>query len=157
MTTGSIQSEALTLSKHKETYMVFLTLTNNDGAALQQGHEVYLNGDLQVAHRTAGDQFPIGNVDVAGANEELVTIATVFRQTMAAYNASGGAFTAGDFVRPNGTINANGRPEYVAATDENLTTPALGDWASAVVLQGGADTENVLLGILRTPVKNTVV
>lgn len=143
-TTGSIQSASKTVSRYKETYGVFLTLTNSDGADLRAGQEAVLENDLTVQHRTLGTQFPIGIVDVGGADGAKVTVHTCFQRTLQAI-AKGGTINVGAFVKPNGTWNAAGIPEYVAV--------AAGDYASAIVIDGGAVDTEITLGVLRTPFK----
>ena len=107
------------------------------------GQEVVLNGDLQVAHKTTATVIPIGIVDVGGADSELVTVATNFQRTLKG-TAKLGAFTAGDLVVPNGTVGADGVPEYVAAVATN--------YAQAIVIKGGIADAQVELGILRSPI-----
>lgn len=144
MSTETSLVASKTLSRHQENFSMFLTLTNDNSADLRQGEEVILNGNLTVAKRSVGTTFPIGVVTVGGADGELVTVATVIQRTLRAI-AKGGTLAAGAFVKPNGTWNAAGCPEYVAV--------AAGDYASAIVLSGGNVDTEIVVGFLRTPFK----
>lgn len=144
MSTESIHAAPVTLSKHAETEAVRLTLTNGSGAAIKEGREAVISGDLTITHRTLGTQFPIGIVTVGGPTSDKITVHTCFQRTLKAH-AKGGTINAGTFVKPNGTYNADGTPEYVAAV--------AGDYVSAIVLKGGAVDTILELGILRTPIQ----
>lgn len=162
MTTGSIQAASITLSKHKETYLLFLTLTNNSGAALVDGQMVYADGNLTVdviVDSTDDAEFPIGIVDVGGADQAFVTIATALQRTLKVHNADGGTIAAGDFVKANGVVNANGKPEWIPAVADDFgpTAEVLGDWAHGIVLSGALTAAEALVGVLRTPVRPTPV
>lgn len=155
MATETSMTKSLTLSKHAEREAVFLTLLNATGAALVAGQEVYISANLTVVKRSTGAQFPIGVVTVGGADAENVTVHTVFQRTLKAH-AKGGTINFGTFVKPNGTVNADGCPEYVAAAVPSLSggtnTSVVGDYCSAIVLSGGAVDTIIELGVFRTPV-----
>jgi hypothetical protein len=144
MTTGSVMNASLTLSRHKATYGVFITFTNSSGATLNAGQEVILENDLTVDKRSVGTTFPIGVVDVGGVDGDKVTVHTCFARTLKAV-AKGGTINVGTFVKPNGTWNALGLPEYVAVAN--------GDYASAIVIDGGAVDTVIELGVFQTPFK----
>lgn len=138
--TGTIQTPNPTIFPQMEEESLKLSLIA--GVDLAKGVEVRLSADNTVNTRT-GTQFPIGVVDLAGLNGANVTVQTVFSRTMKAI-AKGGTIASGAFVKPNGTLNADGRPQYVACASQ--------DFALAIVLDGGAVDTEIVLGILRTPV-----
>jgi len=111
---------------------------------LVAGEEVNIESatNMSVEKRDAGTDFPIGIVTVGGAVGEKVTIATCLQRTCLAM-AKGGTLNAGALVKPNGTFNASGVPEYVAT--------ASGDYVSAIVLSGGVVDTEITIGILRAP------
>lgn len=133
-----------TLFKHEEQGLVFLTLLNTSGAELKVGQEVNIESglNLSVEKRDAGTDFPLGVVTVGGVDGDQVTIATCLQRTCLAV-AKGGTLNAGANVKPNGTYNAAGMPEYVATS--------AGDYVSAIVLSGGAVDTEIIVGILRSP------
>ena len=141
MTTGTVQSASVTLSKHKESNQLNLALTNAQGAEVFHGQEVKISGDLGVALRAVGTEIPIGVVSVGGLDTVEVTIATNFERTLKVI-ATGGTLTAGQEVKPNGTRTLT-VPQYVAA----ITA----DKVSAVVLKGATIGLEALVGILRAP------
>ncbi len=143
--TETSMTKALTLSRQIEKFMVYLTFLNGSGAELKAGQEVFISANMTVNKRTTGAQFPIGVVSIGGADAENVTVACCIQRSLKAH-AKGGTLAAGVFVKPNGTYNADGTPEYIAAA------PALGDYVSAIVLSGGAVDTTLELGILRTPI-----
>lgn len=140
MTTGTVQSASITLSKHRETKLVTLTLTNGEGAELLHGQEVYVTGDLTVSKRDLVTQIPVGIVSIGGLDTALVSIATSFQRTLK-FIATGGTLAAGSEAKPNGLLTG-GVPQYVAA--------AALDHVSAVVLQGATVGNEGLLGIMRS-------
>lgn len=142
MSTESIQSASKTVSRHKETYGVFLTLTNGSGGVLNAGQEVFISGNLTVNKRSTGAQQSIGVVDVGAADAQRVTVHTAFQRTLKAI-AKGGGLNAGDRVKPNGVWNAAGLPEYVVCVAT--------DMISGVVLKGGVLDAEIEIGIFRTP------
>ena len=141
MTTGTVQNASVTLSKHKETKQVNLTLTNAEGAEIFHGQEVKVSGDLGVALRKVGTEIPIGVVSVGGLDTEEVTISTSFERTLKVI-ATGGTLTAGGEVKPNG-VRTLTVPQYVVA--------ATADKVSAIVLKGATVGLEALVGILRSP------
>lgn len=145
MATETSMTKSVTLSRDAETYGVFLSFINDVNSALVAGQEVFISGNGIVTKRLLGSSFPAGIVTVGGAVGDLVTVHTPFQRTLKAH-AKGGTLAAGVFVKPNGTLNADGKPEYVAAA------PVLGDFVSAIVLKGGAVDTEIVLGILRTPI-----
>lgn len=145
MSTETSMTASKTLHRHEEHGLLFLTLTNSNGSALVVGEEVTIESNLSVDKRGGGTEYPFGIVTVGGADGELVTIATCLQRTSLA-TAKGGTLNAGTFVKPNGTTT-NGIPEYVAAVD--------GDYISAIVLKGGNVDTEIVIGILRTPFRNT--
>ena len=137
-------NSAITLSKYQEEDALDLTL----GAAttLNKFESVYLTGNKIVSRRSAGTQFPIGIVLVtptaAGAD---VTVRTCFTIDLKGTNKNGSAVAAGAFMKQNNNVGLDGKLEYVSA--------ATGDYADAIVLSGGAADAEIILGILRVPVK----
>lgn len=146
--TGSVMAASKTLSKHQESYPSFLTLTNASGGELKVGQEVNIKAstNLSVEKRDAGADFPCGIVSVGGLDGERVTILTTFHSTLKAI-AKGGSLVAGVFVKPNGTYNAAGMPEYIVAVD--------GDFVSGQVISGNLVDGEIEIGMLRAPFRNT--
>lgn len=162
MTTGSIQSASVTLSKHQEKFCLFLSLTNDEGGALLHGDIVYAKGNLTVAKFDDGvkaTKVPIGIVSVGAADGLRVTVASYFNRTLKAHNNNGDAMSAGDVVRPVGTYQSDGRPNYKKATadDYGATTEVLGDWGTGIVLSGGNNDTEILVGLTRQPIRATPV
>ena len=184
MTTGTVQSASVTLSKHRETKLVTLTLTNGEGAELFHGQEVSLTGNLEVSKRDVAAQKSIGVVSIGGLDGEEVSIATAFQRTLKVI-AKGGTLTAGDQVLPDGTRDANGLPGYAVSAPTALTAEdaavvdatygteesgvinnirtRLGelearivapDEVSGIVLVGNTVGLEALIGIFRTPQEN---
>lgn len=139
MSTESIKNPSKTLTKHYESYGVFPSMIAGNAIGVNQ--EVYISGNNTVSKRTTGTQFPIGVCTKGGTTGELITVqANIMRDSLGI--AKGGTINAGAFVKPNGNVNADGIPEFVAA--------ATGDFANAIVLAGGnVDTEIKVL-ILRS-------
>lgn len=143
MSTGSIQNASKTISRYYETYLLYLTLTNGQVDKLINGQEVYISGNNSVTKRTTGTQFPIGVVSVGSVDHRTtVTVSTCLQRDLYC-TAKGGTLAAGTFVKPNGNIAADGTPEYVATI--------AGDYASGIVLAGGAVDTEIRVGILRSP------
>jgi hypothetical protein len=140
--TETSMSKSVTLFRHSEEKPVHLSLLA--AVDLKQGQEVYLSANMTVSLRNAGSQFPIGIVTVGGKAGDLVTVGSCIQRSVLAH-AKGGTINFNTFVKPNGTFNADGTPEYVAAA------VALGDFVSAIVLSGGAVDTLIQLGFLRTP------
>jgi hypothetical protein len=140
MSTESIINPSKTLTKHYESYGVFMTLTAG-GGTLQENQQVYISGNNTVAKRTLGTQFPIGVITKGGLVGDKVTVqSNILRDSLA--KAIGGALAAGAFVKPNGNVDATtGVPEYVAA--------AAGDYANAIVIGGAAQNAEIRILILR--------
>ena len=142
MTTGTVLSPSITLSKHKEDYTVNLTLTNGEGAELFHGQEVHVTGNLEVSKRDVATQKSIGVVSIGGVDGERVTIATSFQRTLKVI-AIGGTLTADDQVVPDGSRDSSGRPGYKAAVTTN--------YVSGIVLSGNTVGLEALIGVVRTP------
>ncbi len=140
MSTETSMLKSKTLFKHENHTGVILSLTAS-GSALVPGQEVYISADLSVSKRT-GAQFPAGVVTVGGADGKYVSVYTPFSRTIQAHS-KGGTINFGTFVKPNGTVNADGMPEYVAAV--------AGDYASALVIDGGNVDTEIMIGILTAP------
>lgn len=153
--TESIMAASKTIFRQPETEGCILTFTNNASAALNVGQEVFVSGNMLVNKRTTAAQFPIGVITQGGADTEKVSVFTCFQRTIRAV-AKGGTINAGAFVIPNGTYNAVGLPEYVAATgpviSNGVTTSVLGDYASGVVLKGGNVDTEIEIGFFRMPI-----
>lgn len=155
MSSETSMTASKTLHRHEEQGLLFLTLTNSDGATLKVGQEVVLENNLTVQKRSAGSEFPIGVVTVGGIDGDLVTVATCFQRTTLAI-AKGGTINVNTFVKPNGTVQASGIPEYVAAVapiySNGTTTSVLGDYASGIVLRGGNVDTEIVVGLFRQPI-----
>jgi len=112
-------------------------------SALVAGQEVYISGDKTVAKRTSTTQLAIGILVSAPDNDLLVNVrTTLFRDSFQA-TAKGGALAAGALVRQDGTVDSNGKPNYIATTTGHV--------ASAIVLSGGAENAEITVGVLHSP------
>ncbi len=141
MATESIKSPSKTLTKHYESYGVNMTLIAS--GAIAQNQEVYISANNTVAKRTTGVQIPIGIATVGGADGDKIAVqSNVLRDSLGI--ATGGTLAAGALVKQNGTVNADGIPQYVAG--------AVGDYLSAIVLQGGAANAEIRVLHLRGPI-----
>lgn len=141
--TGTIDNAApqvITDLKHDALQLGF---TNDSGAALSEGQEVILKTAGTVDKRSSGTTRPIGVVIKGGANAARVTVRTCFTAVLNGI-AKGGTINAGTFVKPNGTLNADGKPQYVAAV--------AGDYSLAIVVKGGAVDSEIKIAILDAPV-----
>lgn len=142
--TYSVQDPSVTLTKYRETYALHLTLLNGEAAeALNQGTAVYLSGNNTVKKLVDGSEFPIGVVFSGGAagTKLSVEVGPCVRDLVGI--SKGSALASGDFAIADGTFDADGRPNYVAAS--------AGAFANAIVIAGGAEDSEIRLGILRTP------
>lgn len=139
-----IQSAEISLITRKERYALVMSFENGEGADLAQGEEVYVNDDFEVSKRDLGTDFPIGVVLKGASNGEQVTVLTNFSATGPAIIKTS-ATTAGSFVKPNGTLETDGRPQYIAAVAN--------DYAQAIVLDGGSADQEIIIAHLRHPVK----
>lgn len=140
MSTESIQQASVTLFKNYETFAVHPSLTNGSGAEIFAGQEVFISGDREVSPRNAGAQIPIGVCIVGAADGDRVSIRSLFYSDLNA-NAAG-AIAAGVLVRPDGTRDASGRPNYVAA--------ATGELASGIVIVGTAAAGPLYIGLFKS-------
>lgn len=114
-----------------------------EDTTLVEGQAVYINGNGTVAKQTAGNQFPIGFVYTPTNNKGYVGVGmTAFGSTLKG-SAKGGTLTFGSFVRQDGTLDANGLPNFVAA--------ASGEFASAIVIEGAAAGSAIYVGVLSMP------
>ena len=141
--TGTIDNAApqvITDLKHDALQLGF---TNDSGAALSEGQEVILKTAGTVDKRSSGTTRPIGVVIKGGANAARVTVRTCFTAVLNGI-AKGGTINAGTFVKPNGTLNADGKPQYVAAV--------AWDYSLAIVVKGGAVDSEIKIAILDAPV-----
>lgn len=140
MATGSIHPAGKVRIKFSESYALRQTYTA--GANLKMGQPVKVSGDGIVEAVSAVTDFCIGIVDVEGVTGERVTVLTNFTADQLGV-AKGGALVAGGLVVADGTLDANDTPNFVAAV--------AGNFASHVVLVGGAGASEVRVGMLRTP------
>lgn len=155
MSTESIMSKSLTLSKQKELWPCTISLTNDNDAALSKGHAVKVKGDLTVDKCTTGAHFPIGIAEEGSIDGELTTVHTIFTRTLEV-KAIGADMPAGTFVKPNGNIEAGGRPEVAIAVapvlSNGTTTSVLGDWTYGIVILGALQNAFPQIGVFRTPI-----
>ena len=141
--TGTIDNAApqvITDLKHDALQLGF---TNDSGAALSEGQEVILKTAGTVDKRSSGTTKPIGIVIKGGANAARVTVRTCFTAVLNGI-AKGGTINAGTYVKPNGTLASDGKPQYVAA--------ASGDYSLAIVVKGGVVDSEIKIAILDSPV-----
>jgi hypothetical protein len=139
--TGSIESSApqtITDIRASALQLGF----NNNANALTSGMEVYLKNDGSVDTRTMGSQFPLGVVIVGCLANLRATIRTYFTLVISG-TAFGGTLVPGTLVVPNGTYDANGIPQYIAAVS--------GDFATGLVINGGTVGAAIRVGILDGP------
>ena len=139
----SIQSASITVSRYSENHSLNLTLKAgaNDIVA---GQLVKISADNTVDYVTAGTDVPIGVAKTSRATTKKLAVQTFFCRDLKAI-AKGGALAAGAFVKPNGNVDANGRPEVVAV--------ALSDYSAMIVLEGGALDDEIRLGVFRAPIQ----
>lgn len=141
--TGTVQSAAAQTITDMRHDVLQNQYVNDSGGALEPGMEVILKTDDTIDKRDAGTEFPFGIVVLGGADGEKVTIRSFFQSIIKGI-ATGGAITSGVFVKPNGVLDANDKPQYVAV--------AAGDYAAAHVLVGAAEDAEITIGILESPV-----
>lgn len=146
MATGTIQTKNKTRRKYiTDVGVLVLPMTNAESSAtLEEGQEVYIFGNNSVKKRTSGATFCLGEVVVGGEAGAMVSVQVRGKHTLDCV-AIGGAFTAGDFVKPNGNINANGLPEYIASNTD--------DYVSAVVIYGATENGTARLLLLDSSFK----
>lgn len=144
MTTSSIQNASVTLTRLYETYAVHMTLTNDSGGDLKPGQAVYVNGDMTVDVADAAGDLPIGFVTVGGGDGEKVTVRTNFLQDIQG-TAAVAAHAAGTLVRQNGTLESNGKPQFIVAAST--------EYAHGIVLNGAAAIgDPINVGMFRSPI-----
>lgn len=144
--TGTIQDASKSIRRFIFKTGLQLTFTNGESSAtLEEGAEIYLSGNKTVKKRLTADRtkFPIGYIVTGGAfGQPVVAFVNISSDLLA--KAIGGAFTAGQFVVPNGNVDTDTKvPEYIAA--------ATGDYAHAIVLSGAAQNGEAVLGLLFHP------
>ena len=126
--------------------LIALGFTRATGVEPPLGGLVYIKSDGTVDNCTSGTQFPIGYVTTLGSSSDKhdtgeVTVATCLSADL--YAPANGAVTTGTLLSPAGIVD--GVCTYKTAVN--------GEYASAIALDGGADTETIRVGVLRTPVK----
>lgn len=126
--TGTIQSAAPQVITDITNDALQVSFVNTSGGALVSGQEVTIKTNGEVDKRDAGTELPHGIVIVGGANNARVTVRLFGQAIINAIIKLAGA-NAGALVKPNGTIDATGVPQYVATTD--------GDYVSGYVIKGG--------------------
>lgn len=137
--TGGIQDEPIVNFPDLRHDSLQLGFTNDSGGDLKRGQEVFLKSAGGVGKRVDGSTIPLGVVIVGGADGEKVTVRTFFTASVTGL-AKTNALNYGVPVVPNGNLDADGRPEYVAAgASVNYC---------AITIKGGAADAEVLVGIL---------
>lgn len=139
--TGTIQSAFKTIVKFFERESLDLTFKGT--VDLTDGQEVVMNGANEVTIRTTGTKLPIGTVKGKGFAGYPVTVQTFFQKTVQGI-AFGAGLNHGATVKPNGTVDSLGRPQYVIVVD--------GDYCAGIVISGAVSGGEVRIGILRSPV-----
>lgn len=142
--TGTFSEDSFSIFKDKHQHALSLTFTA--GTDLVAGQEVFITGNLAVSRRASANatSLPIGVVEVGSTSGNMVTVRTNFQCSLLGI-ASGATLTAGNFVKPTGAVDANGRPLYVVA--------ATGDYAQGVVLKGGIASAEIIVGVLNASLK----
>ncbi len=126
---------------HENEYVTFQT-----SQVLEVGQEVYISANRTVSKRTAGTQVPIGTVSTPSRTGDTNTVVKTFFSRVIQGIAKGGTIAAGTFLKPNGNVSAADQlPEYVAA--------AANDYASAVVINGGAVDSIIEIGVFESLVR----
>lgn len=140
--TGTVDSSAPQVITDQVSDALQLSFVNSSGAALTQGQEVTLKSDGTLDKRDAGTDKPLGIVMVGAVDGARATVRTPFIAVVNAI-AIGGTINANTYVKPNGTKNSDNYPQYVAC--------AAGDYASALVIKGGAVNTVIKVAILNAP------
>lgn len=141
--TGAIQDRSLSPIKwFNGDAVTFL----NSGAAVKKGQVVRITGDYTVGLKTAANHIGIGIAQADAADGDNIAIIPVLAGAEVSAVAKGGTLNAGTTVRADGTLGANGLPNYIAAT----TT---GDFADGVVLKGGAAAATITVLLFNSLVK----
>jgi len=142
--TGTIQTKQKTLSPFMQPGLLALNFAIAAGEDdLKEGQEVFMSGDNEVSERDSGTDYPIGVLKQDAVAGEDVSVEVNLSRDMKAI--ASGAIAAGVFVKPTGTVDAEGLPQYVAV--------AAADFVSAIVLVGGGDTDVLRIGILKSPLQ----
>lgn len=141
MSTGTIKNAFKTIVKFFERESLDLTFKTT--VDVTEGQEVVMSNTNEVTKRTTGTKLPIGTVKVPGLAGENITVQTVFAKTVQAI-AYGAGLNHGATVKPNGTVDSDGRPQYIIVAD--------GDYCMGVVLSGADSGGEIRVGILRSPV-----
>lgn len=141
--TGSIESEAPQVVTDWKSDALQFGFTNDSGVELKQGREVILKTTGLLDKRSAGSEIPLGVVVIGGIDGARCTVRTGFTAAIKA-KAIGGTLNAGTYVVPNGNVDSDGIPEYIAAVAK--------DYATGYVIKGGAANASIKVGILDTAV-----
>lgn len=144
MSTGSLGSgqgkRGVVLYDCGNTHKNFI---NADTVALEAGTELTLIGAKNVRKRAAGEPF-VGIVYIGAEVGEQVVVSVTYQNIIRA--ASSVAITAGSNIVPNGTVLADGRPQYIAGVAGNVSH------AVALTATGGTADEELFIGINSFPV-----
>lgn len=146
MSTGSIQNQPVVALPDQRCEAIQLGFTNDSGSTLVVGQEVYLKTNGKVDKRVDGSTVPLGIVIVGGGTNERVTVRTFFTLSVTGL-AKGGSLNPSTPVVHDGTVDTEGRSGFIAAGNS--------EWYSGVVITGGAQNTEILIGIydsvLQTP------
>lgn len=140
MSTGTIKSAFKTIVKYFERESLDLTFTAT--VDMVDGQEVVMSNAGEVTVRTTGTKLPVGTVKGKGFAAGKVTISSFFQKTVQGI-AFGAGLNHGATVKPNGTVDSLGRPQYVIVAD--------GDYCAGIVLSGAVTGGEIRVGIFRSP------
>jgi len=138
--TGSIQTTPTQVIKNMTSDALQLTFVSSAGSEIKAGQEVYQHTDGTVKKRTLGTQIPLG-IALSDTPDGERVLVRVPHQMVIEGIAKGGALNAGVAVVPDGTLNADGYPNYVAA--------GASAYVSAFTLKAAVEDARVCIGIIQ--------
>lgn len=139
--TGSIQATPTQVINNMTSDVLQLSFLSSDAAAMKAGQEVYQHTDGSIKKRTTGTQKPLGILmsDCPIGERGLVRVPFHLVLTATVKTAN---LNAGVEVKPDGTLDADGYPNYVAAVS--------GDYVQSLTIKAGLVGAHVRIGILQS-------
>ena len=137
--TGPIQNPKTQVIRNMKHDALQIEFTNDNGSALVEGQEVYVKSNGKVAVRSTGAQIPVGVIMRGGADGDRVLVRTFFTLTLTG-TCKTADIASGALIRQDGTVDANGVPNVIAAASGNI--------ACAIAYYGGVVGAEVRYGII---------